>query len=65
MLTMTENLSLRTPPQTPVPACTREEAARLLDSLREQYQSLRPLARAQVKLLIAGLAITRCSLELQ
>jgi hypothetical protein len=65
MLTIAEDLSTRTLPQTAVPACTREEAAQLLDSLREQYQSLRPLARAQVKLLIAGLTIAQCSRELQ
>lgn len=65
MLTIAEDLSTRTLPQTAVPACTREEAAQLLDSLREQYQSLRPLARAQVKLLMAGLTIAQCSRELQ
>jgi hypothetical protein len=49
----------------PIPACTREEAALLLCSLREDYQTLRPLARAQVKLLMAGLAVVNCRVELR
>jgi hypothetical protein len=65
MQTQTETLWLENLPQMPIPACTREEAALLLCSLREDYQTLRPLARAQVKLLMAGLAVVNCSLELR
>ena len=63
MQTQTEILRLENRTQLPIPACTREEAAELLQSLRDEYQSLRPLARAQVKLLVAGLANVNCSLE--
>lgn len=65
METQTQTLWLENLPQMPIPACTREAAAELLCSLREDYQSLRPLARAQAKLLIAGLANVHCSLELR
>jgi hypothetical protein len=65
MQTQTQTLWIENIPQMPIPACTREEAAQLLCSLREDYQSLRPLARAQVKLLMAGLANVHCSVGLR
>lgn len=65
METQTQTLWLEDLPRMPIPACTREEAAQLLCSLREDYQSLRPLARAQVKLLMASLANVHCSLGLR
>ena len=46
----------------PVPCCTREEAAQLLESLQVEYQALSPEQRSQVKSFIAGLRFPQSSI---
>lgn len=51
--------------QAPMPACTREEAARLLETLRRDYQSLSLRARSQVKILMSALTNVQFNAELR
>ena len=59
MLTHTEEFRPEEIFRAYVPACTREEAAELLDSLWCDYQSLSLRARSQVKILISAVTTTQ------
>ena len=59
MPTLIENLH-----HDPRPCCTREQAARLLEALRVEYQSLPPELRHHVKSVISKVASVHCSMEL-
>jgi hypothetical protein len=46
-----------------MPCCTREQAARLMEELRAQYQMLSPEVRNTVRLTFSRLAVAQMSME--
>jgi hypothetical protein len=54
---------IESPKHNPMPCCTREEAARLLEALRAEYQRLSPEVRGAVKAHLSRLADAQFSIE--
>ena len=65
MLTQTEEFRPEEIFRAHLPACTREEAARLLDAIWCDYQSLSIRARSQVKILMSALTTARSHSDLR
>jgi hypothetical protein len=65
MLTPIQNIRQENIPQAAMPACTRQEAARLLETFRRDYQSLSLRARSQVKILMSALTSAQFTAELR
>lgn len=65
MLTQTEEFRPEEIFRAYLPACTREEAAELLDSLWCDYQSLSLRARSQVKILMSALTTMQANSDLR